>query len=998
MEIENFLQYLNKVNKIASGWNALCPAHDDHIRSLAVGVGDDGKILIKCHAGCHPEDILKALKLKWSDLFPKQYSQKHGITIAELAFDKGFSKDFLIKLGIEETENHVRITYYLEDGSLAPRQRQRSALSAREGSYWERGNGKPVPYGLWKLKAARASGCLFLVEGESDCWTLWYHGYSVLGIPGADMTQKLEAEHVRGIKKIYIVKEPDQGGQTFVRGMQLRLKKIGYRGLAFVVEMCGAKDPNDLHNRNSEAFRPAFESLRTKAKPLVFAPTPKKMITTYGTLIPTLPEPENETVLKLMEKAVASQKHFAILAPQGSGKSYANCFIAVELVKQGRSSILASRSHDELNQMGRTIKTLLQKNGLDECHLFHLKGGTTKDEEDAPSSVIPEVRPIIVIAPHIYFQFKGETPYHHTLVEMIFQEEFGELPLVIIDEMTSFVEMCFVSKTLGARESLKKVFGEELCVKNRSCPLFTASGNCLNCTVSMDLVLRRGPAGMLYYVPISQRHKDDRIKQEQLVCTNFVKWDMGYDDNTMKVYPLVPPQNFASRKWSRGGKKDLQLKISLQAWFEDLISRIVEPHLVFFYPYEVGGDNIGRPLTAEELDQRKNGRLLVPPRHVCEVPIVQGWDLAILREMKKYCQIGFTGPGARESDRYVLNQALGEIEYHIAKTPFVQFSNLLIIILEKDLLYEKRETLELLKAWAAETKILSFLPTYFDATKAEESISEEIRTIYYDGAQKVRNAPIEGTSIEFDVCISCIHGPLGQGMDLGQFKIVKVATACERPKCLFAGHPPVKSNKEYIIDDVGEKCRQAALRSLRLTLGENADAPRVFVIYGERYTWDIAKSLQTELQKVGHTAKLVNAKQSLKYTQEIALKWLHCENIAELEAVNPQEYQKAEMLESLKRSILEYLEEHPKSEWRDVVRNLWRVRNLADDDKENLRQWFQQDALPPKEESKTSAMVHKIAEFIEERPDTSWTEVYRKYNLSRMPKEEIEVIRQYVGL
>ena len=38
-------------------WQARCPAHDDNVRSLSVGISGD-KILLSCHAGCHVNDIL----------------------------------------------------------------------------------------------------------------------------------------------------------------------------------------------------------------------------------------------------------------------------------------------------------------------------------------------------------------------------------------------------------------------------------------------------------------------------------------------------------------------------------------------------------------------------------------------------------------------------------------------------------------------------------------------------------------------------------------------------------------------------------------------------------------------------------------------------------------------------------------------------------------------------------------------------------------------------
>ena len=49
-------------------WMALCPAHDDKKRSLSITEAKD-RILIHCHAGCTPEQILEALNLEKADLF-----------------------------------------------------------------------------------------------------------------------------------------------------------------------------------------------------------------------------------------------------------------------------------------------------------------------------------------------------------------------------------------------------------------------------------------------------------------------------------------------------------------------------------------------------------------------------------------------------------------------------------------------------------------------------------------------------------------------------------------------------------------------------------------------------------------------------------------------------------------------------------------------------------------------------------------------------------------
>ena len=50
-------------------WIARCPAHDDRNPSLSVGVGAEGRVLLKCHAGCSTLDIVSALGLQVRDLF-----------------------------------------------------------------------------------------------------------------------------------------------------------------------------------------------------------------------------------------------------------------------------------------------------------------------------------------------------------------------------------------------------------------------------------------------------------------------------------------------------------------------------------------------------------------------------------------------------------------------------------------------------------------------------------------------------------------------------------------------------------------------------------------------------------------------------------------------------------------------------------------------------------------------------------------------------------------
>ena len=58
--------------EFGSGQDWQCPAHDDLKASLGVKASVDGKVLLNCQAGCTTEEVVKALKLEWTDLFPKK--------------------------------------------------------------------------------------------------------------------------------------------------------------------------------------------------------------------------------------------------------------------------------------------------------------------------------------------------------------------------------------------------------------------------------------------------------------------------------------------------------------------------------------------------------------------------------------------------------------------------------------------------------------------------------------------------------------------------------------------------------------------------------------------------------------------------------------------------------------------------------------------------------------------------------------------------------------
>lgn len=270
-------------------WAACCPVHGDQHQSLGVAEGRDGRVLLRCYAGCSVKDILAAIGLEFRDLFPDRIEkpQPAGVSVGSLAFDKRISKEFLRDICRLTDEvgtgknggRRVLIPYFDADGSELYT-RFRSALKASEGSSYRKGT-DPRAYGLWRLPQYRAGNSparvLIITEGESDAWTLWLHNYPAIGVPGADATNSVRAADIAEFDTIYIWQDDDGAGAKFVVRMAARIAELvatvpgGRMPTVLVLSSGEAKDPNRLLQMfgPGDPFRARFDACLAAAKPPV---------------------------------------------------------------------------------------------------------------------------------------------------------------------------------------------------------------------------------------------------------------------------------------------------------------------------------------------------------------------------------------------------------------------------------------------------------------------------------------------------------------------------------------------------------------------------------------------------------------------------------------------------------------------------------------------------------------------------------------------------------
>jgi uncharacterized protein (DUF927 family) len=197
-----------------------------------------------------------------------------SLTLGEYANAKGLPVPFLESLGVHEANGRggarLVLPYHKVDGTLF-RNRLRLCLNPRDDKdkkfIWDKAlkpDDKTCLYGLDRLKEAREAKYVVVVEGESDCHTLWHCGYPAVGVPGNKAwNDERDAPHFDGVLSIFVVIEPGKSGE----GVRKWLADSAIRKRARLVWFSEPKDPSELFLRDPVAFRERFDEMLQNADP-----------------------------------------------------------------------------------------------------------------------------------------------------------------------------------------------------------------------------------------------------------------------------------------------------------------------------------------------------------------------------------------------------------------------------------------------------------------------------------------------------------------------------------------------------------------------------------------------------------------------------------------------------------------------------------------------------------------------------------------------------------
>jgi len=126
--VENLISRLDKVKGRNGSWTARCPAHSDNGPSLAVRENEDGRILLHCFAGCETANVLGAIGMDMTDLFPPD-NKRREVTSKPSMKPAFFASDLMRIIHFEALIVQI-VAYDIAHGKLPTEETRERMLTA----------------------------------------------------------------------------------------------------------------------------------------------------------------------------------------------------------------------------------------------------------------------------------------------------------------------------------------------------------------------------------------------------------------------------------------------------------------------------------------------------------------------------------------------------------------------------------------------------------------------------------------------------------------------------------------------------------------------------------------------------------------------------------------------------------------------------------------------------------------------------------------------------
>jgi hypothetical protein len=226
------LSKLEGVKKTAAGHQARCPAHPDDRASLSISVGDNGGLVVHCHANCETADVMRAIGLTMADLRPSTNGHANGN-------------------GKPSRRIVAEYSYHGPAGNLLyqavrfePKDFRQRAPKPGGGWTWKLNGVARVLYGLPKLLAADTGATVYIPEGEKDCDALTALGLiATCNVGGAGKWRGEYSEHFH-CRNVVVFPDNDETGRKHAEAVANSLAPLATT--VKVVELPGLPSKGDV--------------------------------------------------------------------------------------------------------------------------------------------------------------------------------------------------------------------------------------------------------------------------------------------------------------------------------------------------------------------------------------------------------------------------------------------------------------------------------------------------------------------------------------------------------------------------------------------------------------------------------------------------------------------------------------------------------------------------------------------------------------------------------
>jgi len=273
MDIYEIARQLSYVRWQGDTFMARCPAHEDQTPSLSGKSGDDGRTLLKCHAGCKTEDVLSEIDLSFRDLYPTPLTATTPTLRSSPSTPTTYDYCDVDATFLTQIVRGADKSFY--------------AQSKPDGEHWiQKAANKRVPYRLPDLVD---QSTVWIVEGEKDVNRCWDFGIpATCNMFGAGKWKAADTQALVDLKtvtQVYVVPDNDKPGLDHATAVAAELQRVKIPVTIVSLPNPGQKgDISDWFNAGGTVKQ--LEALAATPTPLPAAPTGRFHLTRASDITP----------------------------------------------------------------------------------------------------------------------------------------------------------------------------------------------------------------------------------------------------------------------------------------------------------------------------------------------------------------------------------------------------------------------------------------------------------------------------------------------------------------------------------------------------------------------------------------------------------------------------------------------------------------------------------------------------------------------------------------